>query len=73
MTDPVLTFAFELRAQIGPPQEIGEVRGGRRRIGERLMRPSAVRSGRTAPAACGSGRPCVGPQGQRRHPGTVRS
>jgi hypothetical protein len=32
VTDPVLTFAFELRAQIGPPQEIGEVRGGRRRI-----------------------------------------
>jgi hypothetical protein len=30
--EPVLTFAFELRATVGPPQEIGEVRGGRRRI-----------------------------------------
>jgi len=33
MNDPVLTFAFELRARVGVPQEIGQVRGGRRRIG----------------------------------------
>lgn len=32
MQDPVLTFAFELRATVGAPQEIGQVRGGRRRI-----------------------------------------
>ena len=32
MTDPVLTFACELRVQVGVPQEIGLVRGGRRRI-----------------------------------------
>lgn len=32
MSDPVLTFAFELRAVVGVPQEIGDVRGGRRRI-----------------------------------------
>jgi hypothetical protein len=32
VTDPVLTFAFELRASVGAPQEIGDVRGGRRRI-----------------------------------------
>jgi hypothetical protein len=30
--EPVLTFAFELRATVGPAHEIGEVRGGRRRI-----------------------------------------
>ena len=29
---PRLTFAFEMRATVGPPQEIGQVRGGRRRI-----------------------------------------
>src|SRR5690349_14553987 len=29
---PKLTFAFELRAQVGPPQEIGQVPHGRRRI-----------------------------------------
>jgi len=32
VTDPVLTFAFELRATVGAPQEVGDVRGGRRRI-----------------------------------------
>jgi hypothetical protein len=32
VSDPVLTFAFELRAVVGAPQEIGDVRGGRRRI-----------------------------------------
>jgi hypothetical protein len=32
MNEPVLTFAFELCATVGPAQEIGEVRGGRRRI-----------------------------------------
>jgi hypothetical protein len=32
VSDPVLTFAFELRATVGAPQEIGHVRGGRRRI-----------------------------------------
>ena len=29
---PKLTFAFELRAQVGPPTEIGQVAHGRRRI-----------------------------------------
>jgi hypothetical protein len=29
---PTLTFAFELRAEVGPPMEIGEVPHGRRRI-----------------------------------------
>ena len=29
---PALVFAFELRAQVGPPTEIGEVPHGRRRI-----------------------------------------
>jgi len=29
---PKLTFAFEMRATVGPPQEVGAVRGGRRRI-----------------------------------------
>jgi len=29
---PKLTFAFELRAQVGPPTEIGQVTHGRRRI-----------------------------------------
>ena len=29
---PRLTFAFELRVQVGPPQEFGEVPRGRRRI-----------------------------------------
>jgi hypothetical protein len=29
---PTLTFAFELRAQVGPPTEIGSVTHGRRRI-----------------------------------------
>jgi hypothetical protein len=29
---PRLTFAFELHVQVGPPQEFGEVPGGRRRI-----------------------------------------
>lgn len=29
---PRLTFAFELRAQVGPPTEIGQVTHGRRRI-----------------------------------------
>ena len=32
MTDPILAFAFELQAMAGPPQEIGHVRAGRRRI-----------------------------------------
>ena len=32
MNDPVLTFVCELRANVGTPQEIGSVRGGRRRI-----------------------------------------
>ena len=32
MTVPILTFAFELRATVAPPQEIGNVRAGRRRI-----------------------------------------
>jgi len=32
MNDPVLTFVCELRANVGAPQEIGSVRGGRRRI-----------------------------------------
>jgi len=32
MTEPVLTFVFELRATVAAPQEIGQVRGGRRRI-----------------------------------------
>ena len=32
MVEPVLTFAFELRAIVGAPQELGHVRGGRRRI-----------------------------------------
>lgn len=31
-TPPTLTFAFELRAEVGPPMEIGEVPHGRRRI-----------------------------------------
>ena len=31
-SQPVLTFAFELRAQVGEPLEIGEVPHGRRRI-----------------------------------------
>ena len=29
---PKLTFAFEVRAQVGPPAEVGQVTGGRRRI-----------------------------------------
>jgi hypothetical protein len=29
---PTLVFAFELRAQVGPPAELGEVTHGRRRI-----------------------------------------
>jgi hypothetical protein len=29
---PKLTFVFEMRATVGPPQELGQVRGGRRRI-----------------------------------------
>ena len=29
---PKLTFAFELRAQVGPPTEVGQVTHGRRRI-----------------------------------------
>jgi hypothetical protein len=29
---PELTYAFELRATVDHPQEVGEVRGGRRRI-----------------------------------------
>ena len=29
---PKLTFAFELRAQVGPPTEVGQVAHGRRRI-----------------------------------------
>ncbi len=29
---PTLTFVFELRAQVGPPAELGEVTHGRRRI-----------------------------------------
>jgi hypothetical protein len=29
---PTLTFAFELRAQVGPPTEVGQVPHGRRRI-----------------------------------------
>ena len=33
---PVLTFAFELRAQVGEPMEIGQVPHGRRRIVEIL-------------------------------------
>jgi hypothetical protein len=33
---PALTFAFELRAQVGAPLEIGEVPHGRRRIVEIL-------------------------------------
>jgi len=32
MNPPVLTFAFELRAVVGAPEEIGESRAGRRRI-----------------------------------------
>jgi len=32
MTPPALDFAFELRAQVGPPLDIGPVPGGRRRI-----------------------------------------
>ena len=32
MTPPGLDFAFELRAQVGPPLDIGPVPGGRRRI-----------------------------------------
>jgi hypothetical protein len=32
MTSPALDFAFELRAQVGPPLDIGPVPGGRRRI-----------------------------------------
>jgi hypothetical protein len=32
LPEPTLTFVFELRATVGAPQEIGEVRGGRRRI-----------------------------------------
>ena len=31
-SQPTLTFAFELRAQVGEPMEIGEVPHGRRRI-----------------------------------------
>jgi hypothetical protein len=30
--EPILTFAFELRATVAAPQEIGAIRGGRRRI-----------------------------------------
>jgi hypothetical protein len=29
---PALTFAFEMRATVGAPQELGQVRSGRRRI-----------------------------------------
>ena len=29
---PKLTFAFEIRAQVGPPQEVGQLPQGRRRI-----------------------------------------
>ncbi len=29
---PKLTFVFEMRAAVGPPQEVGQVRSGRRRI-----------------------------------------
>ena len=29
---PRLTFAFEMHATVGPPQEVGQVRNGRRRI-----------------------------------------
>lgn len=29
---PKLTFVFELHATVGPPQEVGQVRSGRRRI-----------------------------------------
>jgi len=29
---PRLTFAFEMHATVGPPQEVGQVRDGRRRI-----------------------------------------
>lgn len=29
---PRLTFAFEMHATVGPPQEVGQVRSGRRRI-----------------------------------------
>jgi len=32
MNPPVLIFAFELRAVVGAPEEIGESRAGRRRI-----------------------------------------
>jgi hypothetical protein len=32
MTEPVLTFAFEVRASVGAVQDVGQVRGGRRRI-----------------------------------------
>jgi hypothetical protein len=35
-TTPTLTFAFELRAQVGQPIEIGQVPHGRRRIVEIL-------------------------------------
>jgi hypothetical protein len=31
-TAPKLTFAFEMHATVGQPQEVGAVRGGRRRI-----------------------------------------
>ena len=31
-TPPRLTFAFELRAKVGPPVEVGQVTHGRRRI-----------------------------------------
>ena len=32
LTPPRLVFAFELHAQVGPPMELGQVPGGRRRI-----------------------------------------
>jgi hypothetical protein len=32
LTPPGLVFAFELRAQLGPPMELGQVPAGRRRI-----------------------------------------
>ena len=32
MTAPQLEFAFEIRAQVGPPLDVGPVAGGRRRI-----------------------------------------
>ena len=32
LAPPTLTFAFELRVKVGPPVEMGEVPGGRRRI-----------------------------------------